>query len=91
MSARRVATASVVALLAACADHPPPPEWQVNAKASLDLAKILYEDVLNLRLDSAILKPVAAKSGFIAGLKAKTFRPAGEASSGLRWDQLRPA
>src|SRR5439155_19591237 len=41
VSPRRVA-AGVVALLAACADHPPPPEWQVNAKASLDLAVAAY-------------------------------------------------
>jgi len=42
VSARRVAAASVAALLAACADHPPPPEWQMNAKASLDLAVAAY-------------------------------------------------
>jgi hypothetical protein len=32
----------VAAWLAACADHPPPPDWQVNAKASLDLAVAAY-------------------------------------------------
>jgi len=49
---------------------------------SLDLARILYEDVLELRLDSSTMKPVAPKSGFIADLRAKTFRPAAEAPDG---------
>jgi dienelactone hydrolase len=49
---------------------------------SIDVAKILYEDVLALRLDSATLKSLAAKSGFIADLKGKTFRPAEGAPTG---------
>jgi poly(3-hydroxybutyrate) depolymerase len=43
---------------------------------SLDVAKVLYEDVLSLRLDSTTVKSIAPKSGFIADLKNKTFRPA---------------
>ena len=42
MSLRRHAGAIVAASLAACADHPPPPDWQVNAKASLDRAVVAY-------------------------------------------------
>ncbi len=49
---------------------------------SIDVARILYEDVLSLRLDGGNLKPLNAKSGFIADLKTKTFRPAEGAPTG---------
>ena len=42
MSVRGIAASGLAALLAACADHPPPPDWQVNAKASLDRAVVAY-------------------------------------------------
>jgi hypothetical protein len=34
----RAALAVLVALVVGCADHPPPPDWQTNAKSSLDRA-----------------------------------------------------
>src|SRR5215471_991894 len=43
---------------------------------SIDVARVLYEDVLALRLDPPVIKTLTPKSGFIADLKAKTFRPA---------------
>ena len=49
---------------------------------SRDVALAFYEDVLPLRLGGAngALKPIAAMSGFIGDLKAKTFQPVGEAA-----------
>jgi hypothetical protein len=49
---------------------------------SIDVAKILYEDVLRIRLDSTGLKTLSPKNGFIADLKAKTFRPGDGAPAG---------
>jgi len=49
---------------------------------SIDVAKILYEDVLRIRLDSTGLKALTPKGGFIADLKAKTFRAADGAPAG---------
>ena len=49
---------------------------------SNEVAKVLYEDVLNLRLDSKEIRPLSIKDGFIADLKAKTFRPAAGAPAG---------
>jgi poly(3-hydroxybutyrate) depolymerase len=49
---------------------------------SNELAKVLYEDVLNLRLDSNEMRPLSIKEGFIADLKQKTFRPAADAPAG---------
>jgi dienelactone hydrolase len=45
---------------------------------SRDVALLLYEDVLALRLDpnSTALKPIADKSGFVGDLKTKTIAPA---------------
>ena len=44
---------------------------------SRDVALLLYEDVLALRLDSGstVLKPIADKTGFVGDLRAKTFAP----------------
>jgi poly(3-hydroxybutyrate) depolymerase len=49
---------------------------------SIDVARMLYEDVLSLRLDGGNLKQLNPKTGFIADLKAKTFRPAEGAPPG---------
>jgi len=49
---------------------------------SIDVAKILYEDILRLRLDSTGLKALNPKVGFIADLKSKTFRAADAAPAG---------
>jgi dienelactone hydrolase len=50
---------------------------------SRDVALLLYEDVLALRVDphSAALKPIADKSGFVGDLTTKTFAPAATAPS----------
>ena len=46
---------------------------------SRDLALVLFEDALALRLDHGpVLKPLNEKSGFVGDLKAKTFQPLGE-------------
>jgi dienelactone hydrolase len=44
---------------------------------SRDVALLLYEDVLALRLDpnSTALKPIPDKTGFVGDLRAKTFAP----------------
>jgi poly(3-hydroxybutyrate) depolymerase len=49
---------------------------------SRDVALAFYEDVLPLRLGGAngALKPIAAMSGFIGDLKARTFQPVGDAA-----------
>jgi len=58
---------------------------------SREVAMILYEDVLALRLDSqrpTVLKPIADRSGFIGDLKQKTFQPIAEArpsTEGTAW------
>lgn len=39
---RCAAVAGIVAALAACAGGPPPPDWQANAKASMDQAVAAY-------------------------------------------------
>ena len=49
---------------------------------SIDVAKVLYEDVLRIRLESTGLKALNPESGFIADLKAKTFRSADGAPGG---------
>jgi hypothetical protein len=46
------------------------------------VAKVLYEDVLRLRLESTGLKALNPKNGFIADLKTKTFRAADGAPAG---------
>ena len=46
---------------------------------SRDVAMVLFEDALALRLnDGAALKPLSEKSGFLGDLKTKTFQPLGE-------------
>jgi hypothetical protein len=40
--AKRVISPALLALLAACASGPPPPDWQVNAKSALDRATEAY-------------------------------------------------
>lgn len=46
---------------------------------SRDVATVLFEDALALRLGGgSSLRPLAEKSGFIGDLKAKTFQPLGE-------------
>jgi hypothetical protein len=55
---------------------------------SIDVAKVLFEDVLAARLDSGKMKPIEAKNGFVADLKAKTFAPAATAparTEGTAW------
>jgi hypothetical protein len=47
---------------------------------SIDVAKVLYEDALRVRLDGTALKAVAAADGFIADLKTKTFQPSSSAA-----------
>jgi pimeloyl-ACP methyl ester carboxylesterase len=49
---------------------------------SNEVAKILYEDVLSLRLDSKEMRTLSPKEGFIADVKQKTFRPAAAAPAG---------
>jgi len=49
---------------------------------SRDVAAILFEDVLGLRLaDQGPLKPLVERAGFIGDLKAKTFQPAAQATT----------
>src|SRR3954467_8278007 len=46
---------------------------------SRDVALVLFEDALALRLDGGpALKPLNEKNGFLGDLKAKTFQPLGE-------------
>lgn len=46
---------------------------------SRDVAMVLFEDALTLRLgNGSSLKPLSEKSGFLGDLKAKTFQPLGE-------------
>ena len=55
---------------------------------SRDLATVLFADVLALRVSGSSLKPLDAKSGYVADLKARTFRPAAEAppqTEGTAW------
>lgn len=42
LAMRCAAVAGIVAALAACAGGPPPPDWQANAKASMDQAVAAY-------------------------------------------------
>ena len=44
---------------------------------SIDVARILFEDVLALRLNGATLKTLNEKDGFIGDIQARTFRPMG--------------
>jgi len=62
---RRFAAASVAALLAACADHPPPPDWQVNAKGALDRAVVAYfaGDARAEAQETAIARDAVASTG----------------------------
>jgi poly(3-hydroxybutyrate) depolymerase len=46
---------------------------------SIDVAKIFFEDILELRLRGDTMKALSEKDGFVGDLKAKTFRPAGAA------------
>jgi poly(3-hydroxybutyrate) depolymerase len=46
---------------------------------SRDLATMLFADVLTLRVGGSSLKPLDPKAGYVADLKARTFRPAAEA------------
>jgi len=57
---------------------------------SRDVAMLLYEDVLALRLDAerpTALKPIADGAGFLGDLKSKTFQPmpAKAATEGTVW------
>jgi poly(3-hydroxybutyrate) depolymerase len=55
---------------------------------SRDLAAALFADVLTLRVTGSSLKPVDPKSGYVADLKARTFRPAADAppqTEGTAW------
>jgi poly(3-hydroxybutyrate) depolymerase len=48
---------------------------------SRDVALVLFEDVLALRVgDGPALKPISEKSGFLGDIKAKTFQALGEDS-----------
>jgi hypothetical protein len=46
---------------------------------SIDVARILFEDVLALRLSDGKLKTLNEKDGFIGNIKAGTFQPAASA------------
>jgi poly(3-hydroxybutyrate) depolymerase len=55
---------------------------------SRDLATVLFADVLTLRVGATSLKPLDPKAGYVADLKARTFRPAAEAppqTEGTAW------
>jgi poly(3-hydroxybutyrate) depolymerase len=55
---------------------------------SRDLATVLFADVLTLRVSGSALKPLDPKSGYVADLKARTFRPAADAppqTEGTAW------
>ena len=55
---------------------------------SRDLATVLFADVLALRVSGSSLKPLDPKAGYVADLKARTFRPAAEAppqTEGTAW------
>ncbi|HLQ76566.1 MAG TPA: hypothetical protein VK210_04385 [Terriglobia bacterium] len=44
---------------------------------SIDVARILFEDVLSLRLDGSTMKPLIERDGFLGDIQARTFRPMG--------------
>lgn len=49
---------------------------------SRDVALVLFEDVLGLRLsDGGVLKPIAEKSGFLGDLKLKTYKAMGDSAA----------
>jgi dienelactone hydrolase len=50
---------------------------------SIDVAKILFEDVLALRLSDGKLKTLNERDGFIGNIKAGTFQPAATAPSSV--------
>jgi poly(3-hydroxybutyrate) depolymerase len=55
---------------------------------SRDLATVLFAEVLTLRVHGTSLKPLDPKSGYVADLKTRTFRPAADAppqTEGTAW------
>jgi poly(3-hydroxybutyrate) depolymerase len=48
---------------------------------SRDVAMVLFEDALAMRLGDGGLKPIGEKSGFIGDLKQKTFRAMGDSAA----------
>jgi len=44
---------------------------------SIDVARILFEDVLAVRFDGATMKALNERDGFIGDIQARTFRPMG--------------
>jgi hypothetical protein len=55
----------IAALLAACADHPPPPDWQTNARGALDRAVAAYfaGDARAEAQETAVARTAVASTG----------------------------
>jgi hypothetical protein len=48
---------------------------------SIDVARILFEDVLSVRFDGDTMKTLNERDGFIGDIQARTFRPMGSSTA----------